>query len=422
MKYFRKGQHMPTAELLEPTTEQKKIAFSPEKEAAKQILLDELLLHFKLTEHGVRFNRDEIRKFENPRRSQFNWSGGNAVGPFYLPHGISGAHARYNQWTPYSIVVEDDQPVLYDENRRLGVIKFHQPWGFEDELLSDGHKFSDIAHVEIEGQFGVAYSNECSLQDKGETCFFCGINVRTRPDGTRTEPFLKSAKQIAEAYAVARKHGTGNQFKISGGFIPERRELEYYLDVVELLTAQHKNNYIDTVIGCPEDISVLDKYKEAGVKVMDLHLEIWDKNIFAALLPGKNHIGEGWQHWVEATEHAVELFGKGFVHSKIVAGLEPKQSVLEGVEYFASKGVVMKVGAFSPRPGTPLEGTRTPSAEWHWDLVQKVADIWHRYGFTSEHIHAGSHPGRRDSDAFEIKSGNFEGDYLPLWQYPPLGD
>jgi uncharacterized Fe-S cluster-containing radical SAM superfamily protein len=392
------------------------------KEAAKKTLLDELLLHFKLSEQGIRFNPEEISKFRPASRQRIGWDdrgGRGGLGGFYLPHGIS-ASGRLSRWTPYELIVEDDQPVLYDDGRRLGAIKFYQPYSFLDEKLSTGEKFRDIASVTLEGQFGVAYSNECSLQDSGETCLFCSINVRTREDGTRPEPFLKSPKQIAEAYAIARKHGTGNQFKISGGFIPERRELEHYLDVVELIVPQHENNYIDTVIGAPADLKILDKYKEAGVKVMDLHLEIWDKNIFSALVPGKEKRNGGWQHWVDATEYAVELFGKGFVHSKIVAGLEPKQSVLEGVEYFASKGVVMKVGAFRPQIGTPLEGYQSPTAEWHWDLVQKVAEIWHRYGFTTEHIHAGSHPGRPVSDAYEIKAGSFEGDYLPQWKYPSL--
>jgi hypothetical protein len=408
---------MPTAEL--DRTPVSDIDIN-DKEAVKQILLDEVYLLFKLNEKGIHYNPDEINPLKPISPSRLN-SDRPGLGGFYLPHGIgaggAGAHGSQNRWTPYSLVVEAGKPILYDEDRRIGEIEFHQPHPILEETLSNGQKFREIAGLTLEGQLGVGYSDECSLADAGEACYFC---TKAKVGGYTGKPYLKSPKLIAEAYSIARKAGVANNFKITGGFVPERRELEYYLDVVDAIRADYPDAYIDTVIGAPADLSLLDKYKEAGVTNMDIHLEIWDKNIFAALVPGKDKRNGGWQHWVDAIEYSVGLFGKGRVHTAILAGLEPKQAALEGIEYFASKGVVCKTNTFRPVIGTPLEGYRSPEASWHYDLNIKAAEIYRRYGFATEQIRGGSHPGRPVFDIFDINAGKFIGDRLIQYKCPSL--
>jgi hypothetical protein len=398
---------------------------TPEKEALKQALLDEVFLRFKLAESGIRYDPEQIKKFQDTSRSQFRPERAGAanrfgLGGFQLPHGIS-ASGRLNQWTPYSLVVENDKPVLYDEDQPIAEVTFNKAdpivTALLDQDLSTGGKFRDIAGITVEGQLGVSYSDECSLAEAGEACLFCGKAAVGAYSG---KPFLKQPNQIAEVYRIARKAGYANNFKITGGFVPERRELEYYLDVVDAIRADHPDAYIDTVIGAPADLSLLDKYKEAGVTNMDIHIEIWHKDIFAALVPGKDKRNGGWRHWVDAIEYSVELFGKGRVHTAILAGLEPKQSALEGIEYFASKGVVCKTNTFGPRPGTPLEGYRTPEASWHFDLNIKAAEIYRRYGFTTDQIRGGSHPGRPVFDIFDINAGHFDGNKLRQYKCPSL--
>ena len=90
---------------------------------------------------------------------------------------------------------------------------------------------------------------------------------------------------------------------------------------------------------------------------------------------------------MKALEYEVEVFGKGRVRSNIVAGLEPKDSTLEGIEYLASKGVVAVATSWNPNPGSALEGHRSPEPAWHFDLYEKIAAIHRKYGFTDEQIY-----------------------------------
>jgi len=219
---------------------------------------------------------------------------------------------------------------------------------------------------------------------------------------------LKTPRQVAEAYDLARQAGVGNHFRITGGFVPERRELEYYIDVAEKIREKYDDFYGVAIIGAPGDLSVLSKYKEAGFSNISHNIEVWDKNLFAHICPGKDKRNGGYRHWIESQEATVDVFGKGNVHSTIVGGLEPKESTLEGIEYFASKGIICHFSQFRPGKDTPLEGYRSPEASFHWDLLDKATDIYHRYGFTTLQMYNGSASGGHSAGVFRIKGVEFE--------------
>ena len=388
------------------------------KDEVKKILFDEAKLSVKLTEKGISYNADEIKRFLDPIELKSGFNRGQGLTGFSLPHGYN-ARGQFSRWTPYSLLVEDNQPVLYDDGTRIGEIIFNKGNPVSEQLLSTGERVRDITNISAQGGLHVMYSNECSLKDLGEDCLYCAFNERAK-DGALNKVLLKSPRQVAEAYDIARRAGVANHFRITGGFVPERRELEYYLDVADAIKEKYSTFYGCAVVGAPADLSVLSKYKEAGFANISTNIEVWDRNIFAAMCPGKEKRNGGWQHWVDALEYSVELFGKGNVHSAIVAGLEPLESTLEGIEYLASKGVVCHFSAFRPEKGTPLEGYRSPDAEWHWELLDKATDIFHRHGFTTLQMYSGNASGPHSAQVFQIKAGEFEGNQLTQWKFPSL--
>jgi len=390
------------------------------KEKAKEALLDEAKLGLLLTEYGINYDEEEIRKFQDPFEQSSAYHRSKGLTSLTLPHGFNARYlSGYARYTPYSLVVEGGDAVLYDDGRRIGKVTFPAAHPVTEQLLSNGEKFRHIANVNDEGGFSVAYSSECSLKDKGEDCLFCSINERAK-DGVLNKVLIKSPKQVAEAYDLVRQAGVGNFFRLTGGFVPERRELEYYLDVADAIKEKYDSFYGAGIIGAPVDFTVLHKYKEAGFSNISHNMEAWDKNLFAAICPGKEKRNGGWQHWVDSLEYAVDVFGKGNVHSNVVGGLAPKECTLEGIEYLASKGVVCHFSVFHPEKGTPLEGYRSPEASWHWDLLDRATDIFRRYGFTTLQMYSGPASGPHAGQVFQIKNGEFEGDRLDQWKYPAL--
>jgi len=142
-------------------------------------------------------------------------------------------------------------------------------------------------------------------------------------------------------------------------------------------------------IGAPSDLSVIEKYKEAGYQHIATNLEIWDEDLFKTICPGKEQLCGGRQNWIDALKHEVEVFGKGNVRSCLVSGIEPKESLLEGVEYLASIGVIAIPSMWRPCIGSAFEGHKSPSTEWHFEVMERTYNIYKKYGFTLEQFYYG---------------------------------
>ncbi len=187
----------------------------------------------------------------------------------------------YKHNAPYHIEKEDDAYVLYHEKELIDEVTFIEKPKYFNEKTSDGVKMNTIAQEVGKTKITVAYSNECALKDKGLDCKFCNINATKNNFADLQGISWKTAKQIAETTKEAYKEGY-QRITITGGFIPERREVEYYIDVAEAIRdLTGLDDFGGTAcIGAPADLEVIDKYKEAGYSAISSNMEIWDANIF----------------------------------------------------------------------------------------------------------------------------------------------
>lgn len=167
-------------------------------------------------------------------------------------------------------------------------------------------------------------------------------------------------------------------------------------------------------IGAPSHLSVIEKYREAGYEHIATNLEIWDENIFKTICPGKEQLCGGRKNWIEALKEEVSVFGKGNVRSIFVSGIEPKESILEGIEYLASIGVIAVPSIWKPCIGSALEGHRSPETEWHQDVIKRTYNIYKKYGFTLEQFYYENDRDNVFGYLFEL-----DGDTLP-WEEKKL--
>lgn len=306
---------------------------------------------------------------------------------FKTPHGLT-VDFVWDRGSKISIEYKDGVFVLAENGVDLFPIEFAKRPNYYGKLTSDGVEMSHIANFESGNTVRVAYSNECALKEKGLDCLFCNANATKDTYAEKENIQWKTAKQIAETYAEAIKSDNAKHFQLTGGFIPERREVDYYIDVAEAI--QDATGLEDfggnAVIGAPQDLTVIEKYKEAGFTSIAINLEVWDENFFSTICPGKQKECGGQKHWIEALEYAAKVFGTGFAGSNFVAGIEPKEKTLEGVQYLAEKGVAALVNPWNVNPGSALEGHRTPTVEWHLDMAQKAYHIYKKAGITLEHL------------------------------------
>jgi len=332
---------------------------------------------------------------------------------FDLPLGLS-VPFRFDTKSNYNITTENNKLILTQKGNKLGDITLPKRPDFYNKKTSDGTPMSTVAIYRPDGHVFIVYSNECSYKDKGLDCLFCNINHTKDLYGEKEGIQWKTPKQIGETVAAALKEGLLKHLTVTGGVVPERRELDYYVDVAEEITKQTglKEFNGTATVAAPLDFSNIDRFKEAGYRTTAMNIEIWDKNIYNTICPGKAKESGGWEHWLSALEYAVKVFGHGRVRSNIVAGIEPKAKVLEGLEYLASKGIVGTTTIWCPNIGSALEGHRTPEASWHLDIAEKLVSIWRKNGFTYDDIY----DAHASSDSLQHDIYRIQDELLPIFK------
>jgi hypothetical protein len=237
------------------------------------------------------------------------------------------------------------------------------------------------------GVIFIAYSNECALKDKGLDCLFCNINATKALYADAQGIAWKSPRQIGETVAAAFQEGFF-KLTVSGGFIPERREVDYYIDVAEAIAdALDQSEFNGTAcVGAPNDFTVFEKYKEAGFQTIATNLEVWNEKLFEYICPGKSQICGGRENWLNALKEEVNVFGKHKVRSTFVSGLETKESLLQGIGYLADLGVIAVPSQWYVNVGSALAGHRTPEADWHFEVQERTADIYRNHHVTWEEL------------------------------------
>ncbi|MGC3997706.1 MAG: radical SAM protein [Anaeromyxobacter sp.] len=323
-----------------------------------------------------------------------------------LPHGLT-AIFNYNRRSPNRLERDGKRFYLVRRDGDAVPLDFVRRPAYYGRKTSDGTPMRTVAvHNTLDVVF-VAYSNECSLKSTGKDCLFCNINATRdtygEADGVRWKYPGQIGETVAAAYAEGAKHVT-----ISGGFVPERREVDYYLDVAESIK-QHTGlaDFNGTAcIGAPQDLSIIEKYREVGYRTLAINIEVWNEHFFRAYCPGKEELCGGQKHWIKALEKAVEVFGRGRVRSNMVGGLESKASTLEGIEALVSRGVIAISPGWFPNPGSALEGHRSPEPAWHLDVARKTAAIYRKAGFSWDQIYdANAAPITLVHDIYRIEEG-----------------
>jgi hypothetical protein len=318
----------------------------------------------------------------------------------------------YDSESHFAIRGDGGKYYLTDNDSELFEITFQRRPKYYNKKTSDGLEMYKVAQYVGRSKITVTYSNECSLQDKGLDCLFCNLNATKKAYADLEGLGMKSPVQIGETVRAAYDEGY-RMFTVTGGFIPERREVEYYIDVADSVRqATGLDDFKGSAcIGAPLDLDVIDKYKEAGFNTISTNLEIWDANMFKTICPGKDQICGGRENWLRVIDREIEVFGRGKVRSYFVSGIEPKATLLEGLQYLIEKGVVAIPLQWNPNPGSALEGHRAPTSEWYHDLVLKTYALLRKNGLTHEDYYWSNN---NEESIFDYLY-NADGDILP-WE------
>ena len=130
----------------------------------------------------------------------------------------------------------------------------------------------------------------------------------------------------------------------------------------------------------PKKIDIAEYFAE-GVTEFGFNIEIYDRSIAKRIMPGKGRIP--LNRYMDSLKEAVRLCGSdGAVRTAFIVGLEPKESLMQGIEDVCKIGVAPILSAFRPIPFTQMADVIPPTDEYLYEITVEAERISNKYGLS----------------------------------------
>ena len=304
-------------------------------------------------------------------------------------------------YSPYLIDVVDGRLVMTREGRVLAEVRFPKTPDYYSKSLPDGTPYHEIVAF---GAFITIFRN-CQYWGAKEECKFCDINDNARQmklsrDFTLAAP-VKSLEDVMlvceEVTSDAHRLGVAAPgFVLSGGSITKtlhgKSEVDFYEEYIRAIKGTSAKPRITFEVNARPREEVA-RYKAAGADNIHFNMEVWDKQLFAWINPGKAE-RVGWDNWVRWMCDAVEVFGPGNVQPSFVSGVEMARphgfkTVDEAVksttgcfEYLMSRAIMPRPQQWRREPSTALckEAEQPPvPLDYYIQLTRNWYECYQKY-------------------------------------------
>jgi len=276
---------------------------------------------------------------------------------------------KFSKLSPFSLEVHSNCLTLCCCGRPVAPAGVQPADELLDIPLSEHAKVRDICLLATD-RVRVQHSTNCYYKRCGLGCKFCEVN---------DHEFLFSRKDILRAvdYYMRSDH-TFRHFLVGGRSGSPAQEPDEILDIVRYIRSQGDwPVYVMCVP--PQDLETLREFKASGVTELAMNMEIWDAGLAQQWMPGKGTIPR--EYYLKALEVASGLWGRtGAVRSAFVVGLEPEDSLLEGVERVCQAGAAPILSVFRPIPGTTGNIIVPPENQKLLSIYEKAVLICRKYG------------------------------------------
>jgi hypothetical protein len=194
-------------------------------------------------------------------------------------------------------------------------------------------------------------------------CKFCSVGLNLGVDDADE----KSVGEVMEVVRRARDESGITYVDFNTGHY----EGDTYLDILEPYLLRIKKE-LGLLVGFQtpphRDLKRYDALREMGLNRVSFCFEIFDRDIFQEMCPGK-YAEYTLDHYLDAVRYCAALGKKGPRHEpwvtngEIVAGLEPPESSIRAIDWVTSVGAIPTVCVFRPLVGTDLAGEAPPATE-----------------------------------------------------------
>ena len=282
---------------------------------------------------------------------------------------------------------QDEKPILLYKNIELTPVSFFPYTDFYSQSTASGLPYKGNAVLQGKDWLSFQLLWKCDYALEGEPCQYCfsGGELASLARRKKKLPIYPTPEDVAEIceYSIL-KEKCANSIQITGGSsFDSRSEINR---VVEMLTAiesrvgkKHISGEIVAYITPPKNKGDIDEIINAGVDKVSCSLEIWDEDLASKIMPGKMKF-TGRQRHLDCLLYIAEKYGKNKACCNFIIGLEPLASLLEGMEFMASHGIIPIASVWIPFGRPVLGSMKTPTINYFQVVEKELARIYRKYG------------------------------------------
>jgi len=230
-----------------------------------------------------------------------------------------------------------------------------------------GISYSEIAYLSTD-RLRVHLSNQCIYKKVNKSCKFCDIPI------TYGDIPIEDIKEVLEDYKSHAQELGLKHFLIGGQSTDEEIAKEKLVQIVRVIRSLFPTEGIYAMV-LPYDRDTIARMYNAGLNEMAFNIEIFDEKYAHFYMPGKGYIPRSTYFKALAVATCSKYFVKGNVRSMVIVGLEPHESMINGIKKLVENSVQPILSIFRPLFGTPLTDIVPPPMEYLYKLFNEVEDI-----------------------------------------------
>lgn len=239
---------------------------------------------------------------------------------------ITRSNDRLKIRKPLEIDVDDEDIVIKDNGEVLEKIYFWEKPDYYDKKTNKGTPMWKVVNARPQ-RLDINPFQFCQLWE-GENwgCKFCGIAGTYK---SCSKPKFLDIEDIDDTISEALKEeGRYTNIFLTGGILKTGKELfddevDYYIKILEIIGKKFSvKRFPSQLLGAAySEKQLMRIYRNTGLMSYSANIEVLDEKMFRWICPGK-HALIGYEKWKERLYQAVEIFGRGYVNTGIVCGIE----------------------------------------------------------------------------------------------------
>lgn len=249
--------------------------------------------------------------------------------------------------SPYVVARKGERYFISDKSGEVEVSLVPRP-RFYSKKTSTNIPFSNIAKAH--GSLVVITpSPRCDFFNSKVECRYCAGNF----DTARGAKAVYTVEEVVETVGAVLKEQSTGIIYLSLGFSESPDGGMEFLRPYVKAVKRHFNCLVAVEALPPRDNRWIDETYAAGADSVLYNLEIFDRELFGIICPGRASL-VGWKRYMDALAYAAKVFPGGTVASHLIVGLEPPGSTCMGIDALTDMGVVPVLPIYRPSSGKAL--------------------------------------------------------------------